>query len=141
MKAVVWVLPLLLSMGIVGCGKKEAVGDGQTELSKLVGDYELFRSEITFVGQPKMDLLPPDTTGEMTISSNRKIVQSMVVKGTRVNVSGTFTLNLDDRMIMIDNDQTDIISKLKYEWDGNMLVTSIDVGTYFEKDFWKKMDP
>lgn len=132
-------LALLMLLAASGCGKSENSRSETSELKRLSGTYELVRSEVTFVGQPMMELLPPETTGEMTISAERIITQDMTVKGIEVSIKGSFELNLDDQMMMVDNDHMDLISKVKYMWEGGLLVTSVNTGTYFEKDFWRKL--
>ena len=142
-------LLLILSTFLTGCGEDESIIDSLNPAEdsveglykELVGTYDLFKAEVTYVNQPKRVLEHPQITGTMTISSDQKIAQKINVSGISVFVSGTFEIFVDKKLLSIDNDQTDLISKLTYTWDGEVLTTTIDVGTYIEKDFWRKFTP
>ncbi|MCY4402512.1 MAG: hypothetical protein OXD54_08050 [Candidatus Poribacteria bacterium] len=137
------VFAVILSSLIIGCG-----GDDDNELEtkseldilyeELVGTYDLFRAEVTFVGQEKQVLEPPTATGTMTISSDQRLVQNLVVNDIAISVSGTFEIRPDEGIMLIDNEESDLISKPTYTWDGEILTTLLDAGTFVEKDFWRK---
>lgn len=129
-------LLLVLSVFLTGCGADE--DDVENLYKELVGTYDLFKAEVTYVNQPKLVLAPPNITGTMTISSDQKIVQKIQVSGVFVSVSGIFEIHPDEKLLLIDNDQSDLISKLTYTWDGEVLTTTGDAGTYVEKNFWRK---
>lgn len=136
-------LTVILSSLIIGCGGDDDIElETQSELDllyeELVGTYDLFRAEVTFVGQEKQVLEPPTATGTMTISSDKRIVQNLVVNGIAISVSGTFEIRPDEGIMLIDNAESDLISKPTYTWDGEILTTELDAGTFVEKDFWRK---
>ena len=149
-------LLLILSVFLTGCGADENTVDSLTTAEdnaednvednveslykELVGTYDLFKGEVTYVDQPKLVLVPPQVSGTMTISSDQKISQKIKVSGVSVFLSGTLEILVDEKLLLVDNDQTDVISKLTYTWDGEILTTVIDVGTYIEKDFWRKLN-
>ena len=62
------VFVITLSGLVIGCGGD----DNELDLlyKELVGTYDLFRAEVTYVGQPKQVLESPAVSGAMTISSN-----------------------------------------------------------------------
>ena len=128
-------IALILSFFMIGCGADEDEVDNL--YNDWVGTYDFFKAEVTYVNQPKLVLEPPQVVGTMTISSDQKITQNIFVSGVSVSVSGTFEIRPDEKLLLIDNDQSDLISKLTYTWDGEIL-TTVDVGTYIEKDFWRK---
>ena len=131
------VIIVMLSSFITGCGRAE---DDESRLYKeLTGTYNLYRAEITYVGQPKLVLEPPDVIGSMTISSDQRITQKLQVLGVSISVTGTFELLPDEGVMLIDNETSDIISKPTYTWDGGVLTTTLDAGTFIEKDFWRKL--
>ena len=131
------VITVMLSSFIIGCGEDE---DDESGLYKeLTGTYNLYKAEITYVGQPKLVLEPPDVIGSMTISSDQRITQKLQVLGISISVSGTFEIRPDERIMLIDNESVDLISKANYTWDGEVLTTTLDAGTYVEKDFWRKL--
>ncbi len=142
-------LLLILSISLTGCGGDENIIDSRNPAEdsverlykELVGTYDLFKAEVTYVNQPKLVLEPPKIAGTMTISSDQKITQDISVSGVSVSVSGIFEIRPDEKLLLIDNDQSDLISKLTYTWDGEILTTIVDVGTYVEKDFWRKFSP
>ena len=131
------VITVMLSSFITGCGEDE---DDESDLYKeLIGTYNLYKAEITYVGQPKLVLEPPDVVGSMTISSDQRITQKLQVLGVSISVSGTLEIRPDERIMLIDNESVDIISKATYTWDGEVLTTTLDAGPYIEKDFWRKL--
>ena len=132
-------LLLILSIFLTGCGADEDEVDNLYK--ELVGTYDLFRAEVTYVNQPKLVLESPQVSGTMTISSDQKIVQKIQVSGVSVFVSGTLEIRVDEKLLLIDNDQTNFVSKVPYTWDGEILITTVDVGAYVEKDFWRKFTP
>ncbi len=141
-------LLLILSVFLTGCGVDEddvenlhKEDDVENLYKELVGTYDLFKAEVTYVNQPKLVLAPPNITGTMTISSDQKMVQKIQVSGVSVFVSGTLEIRVDEKLLLIDNDQTDFVSQGPYTWDGEILTTTVDVGTYIEKDFWRKSTP
>ena len=142
------ILLLILSIFLTGCGREESIIDilnpaedsVERLYNDLVGTYDLFKAEVTYVNQPKLVLEPPQISGTMTISSDQKIAQEINVPGVSVSVTGTFEILVEEKLLLIDNDQVDLISKILYTWDGEVLTTTIDVGTYIEKDFWRKLN-
>ncbi|MCG9127775.1 hypothetical protein JT359_09275 [Candidatus Poribacteria bacterium] len=131
------VFTIVIGYLIMGCG-----ADDDNELDalyeELVGTYDLFRAEVTLEGESKLVLEPPDTTGTMTISSNQDLVQKLVVLGIPVSVTGIFEIDIDEGIMLIDNTESDLISKASYTWDGEILTTTLNLGTVLEKDFWRK---
>ena len=132
------VLVIAFSLQIVACGMGE--DDEADDLYKeLVGTYNLFKAELTYPNHPMQVLFPPDISGTMTISSDRKIIQHLSVFGVSVSVGGAFEIRPDENVFLIDNESTDLISKPIYTWDGSVLTTTLDTGTFVEKDFWRKL--
>ncbi len=131
------VMTMMLNSFMTGCGEDE--DDVDRIYRELTGTYNLYKAEITYVGQPKLTLEPPDVVGSMTISSDQKITQKLEVLGVPVSVTGTFEIRPDEGVMLIDNETSDIISKPTYTWDGGVLTTTLDVGTFIEKDFWRKL--
>ena len=136
-------IALLLSAFMIGCGADEDEGDdilyeSEAEVSvpyeeeddveslykELTGTYELLKSEVTYVDQPKEVLEPPQVTGNMTISSDRKITQKYQVLGISVFAKGTFEILPDEGIMLIDNELVDLTSKATYTWDGKILTTT-----------------
>jgi hypothetical protein len=122
---------------MAGCGEDEA--DVDTLYEELVGTYELFRAELTFSDGSEIVLEPPDITGSMTISSDRRLTQKVKVYDTLVDVGGPFEIFPDEGVIEIDNETVDLISRATYTWDGSVFTTTLDVGTFIETDFWRKL--
>ena len=120
-----------------GCGEDE--DDVDRLYRELTGTYNLFKAELTYADGPKLTLEPPEISGSMTISSDQKVTQNLEVLGIFVSVSGTFEIGLDEGVMLIDNDASDIISKVTYTWDGEILTTTLDAGGFIEKDFWRKL--
>ncbi len=120
----------------------ESLNDEQNDLEslydELVGTYDLFRAEITYDGKPKEVLEPPTASGTMRITSNQKITQDLEVYGVSVTLTGTFEIRPDERIMLIDNDGSDLISEATYTWNGKILTTTLDAGPFIEKDFWRK---
>ena len=120
---------------MAGCGDDE--DDNANLYEELVGNYELIRAEITYEDGSESVVKPPEVTGRMTISSDRKITQEYELYNTPVNATGTFEIHQDKEIIEIN--QGDLIVSLTYTWDGSVLTTTVDIGTYIEKDFWRKL--
>lgn len=152
-------IALLLSAFMTGCGADEDEVDdilyeSEVEVSvpdeseddveslykELVGTYELVKSEVTYVDQPKEVFEPPQVTGNMTISSDQKITQKYQVLGISVFAKGTFEILPDEGIMLIENELVDLTSKATYTWDGEILTTTLKVSTYVEKDFWRKLN-
>ena len=140
---------LLVSGLLISCGQDT---DGTEKLNiistesatdklykELVGSYNLFKAELTYTDQPTRVLVPPDISGQMTITSDQKMIQTVVVFGTGLSVSGTFEIRPDEKTLLIDNDNSDIISKTAYTWNGAVLTTTLDTGAFVEKDYWRKL--
>ena len=106
---------------------------------ELVGTYNLFKAELTYPNQPLLVLTPPQISGTMTISSNQRLTQTISMFGTVVSASGTFEIREDENLLIIDNDTSDLISKSIYTWNGSVLTTTLDVGAFVERDFWRKL--
>ena len=125
---------------IAGCSEFNLGGNDTDDLYKeLVGTYTLFKAEVTFTGKSTQLLVPPDISGTMTISSDQKITQTLSVLGTIVSVKGSFEILLDEKVMTIDNETSDLISKAIYTWDGSVFTTTLDTGAFIEKDFWRKL--
>ena len=133
------VFVVTLNLFMVGCGGDEAEDDVDTLYEELVGTYELFRAELTFPDGNEVVLEPPDIAGSMTISSDRKITQNIKVYSNTIVAKGTFELFPDENVIEINNEIVDFTSRATYTWDGNVLTTTIDLGTVIETDFWRKL--
>ena len=131
------VMTITLSSFMTGCGEDE--NDVDRIYRELTGTYNLYKAEITYFGQPKLTFEPPDVVGSMTISSDQKITQKLQVLGVPISVTGTFEIRPDEEIMLIDNETSDIISKPTYTWDGSVLITTLDTGTFIEKDFWRKL--
>jgi hypothetical protein len=122
---------------MAGCGEDEA--DVDTLYEELVGTYELFRAELTFSDGSEIVLEPPDINGRMALSSARKMTQELEVYGNSIVLKGTFEIFPDEGVIEIDNETVDLISRATYTWDGSVFTTTLDVGTFIETDFWRKL--
>lgn len=154
-------IALLLSAFMTGCGADEDEVDdilyeseAEVEISvpyeeeddveslykELVGTYELVKSEVTYVDQPKKVFEPPQVTGNMTISSDQEIIQKYQVLGISAFAKGTFEILIDEGIMVIDNELVDLTSKATYTWDGEILTTTANFGLYVEKDFWRKLN-
>ena len=126
---------LLCGLVVLGCGRAE-----ESDTEELVGTYNLFKAEVKFVDQPMQVLVPPTISGTMTISSDQTITQTITVYGTTVYIEGTFEILEDENVMLVDNETSDLISKITYTYTGDgILTTTVDVGTYIEKDFWQKL--
>ena len=126
-----------LNFFMAGCGEDE--DDVDTLYEELVGTYELFRAELTFSDGSEIVLEPPNITGSMTISSDRRLTQKVKVYDTLVDVGGPFEIFPDEGFIEIDNETIDFVSKPAYTWDGSVFTTTLDTGTIIETDFWRKL--
>ena len=139
-------IALLLSTFMTGCGTDaedvNSLHEGEDNVEslykELVGTYDLFKAEITYVGQPKLILEPPKVVGSMAISSNQKITQKLQVLGTAVFITNTFEILPDEGVMLLKNE--DVTAKATYTWDGEILTTTVDTGLYVEKDFWRKLN-
>ena len=125
------------SFFVTSCSEEEY--DVDVLYSELVGTYELFRSELTFPDGDDIVLEPPDISGRMTISSGKKMTQEIEVYDISVVVEGTFEIFPGEGVIEIDNEAVDLISRPTYTWDGSIFTTTLDIGTFIEKDFWRKL--
>ena len=132
------VLIVTFNFFLMGCGGDEAEDDLDTLYEELIGTYELFRAELTYPDGGDLVLEPPDISGRMTISSNRKMTQNVNVFGMTVVAQGPFELFPDEGVIEINNETVDFISRVSYTWDGSVLKTTIDTGAFIETDFWRK---
>ena len=126
-----------LNFFMAGCGEDE--DDVDILYAELVGTFELFRAEVTFSDGSETVLEPPDITGSMTISSDRRLTQEFKVYDTLVDVGGPFEIFPDEGFIEIDNETIDFVSKPAYTWDGSVFTTTLDIGTLIETDFWRKL--
>ncbi len=126
-----------LNFFMAGCGEDE--DDVDTLYEELVGTYELFRAELTFSDGSEIVLEPPDINGRMALSSARKMTQELEVYGNSIVLKGTFEIFPDEGVIEIDNETVDLISRATYTWDGSVFTTTLDVGTFIETDFWRKL--
>ena len=140
------VITLLLSAFMTGCGEDEDDVDSlykdednvESLYKELVGTYDLFKSEVTYVDQPKLVLEPPKIAGTMTISSDQVLTQRFEILGVSVFAKGTFEILPDKGVILLKNGNT--TSRATYTWDGEILTTTLSTGTYVEKDFWRKLN-
>ena len=136
--------PVLLAMLLTSCGSDDRVLSGEDELEKLyrelTGTYDLYRVELTVAGETETVIFePPEIEGTMAISADQRIVQSVEVEGfSSASLRGTFEIHLDEGLMLIDNEGIDLISKATYTWDGTVLITTLDVGAFVERDFWRK---
>lgn len=136
--------PVLLAVSLTACGSDDRVVSAEDELEKLyrelTGTYDLFRVEVTPAGEAEALVLePPEVKGTMTIHSDQRLSQSVELEGiTSATLRGTFEIRLDEEIMLVDNEDVDLISKISYTWDGTVLTTTLDAGTFVEKDFWRK---
>ena len=138
---------LLLSVFVTGCGEDEVsdvenlyedeVSDVESLYKELVGTYELFKSEVTYVDQPKEVFKPPQFAGTMTISSDQRITQKFggeIGFGSR---TGTFEILTDEGALFIKDG--DVTLRAAYTWDGTILTIAIIAPKHVEKGFWRKI--
>ena len=125
---------------IVGCGGDDDDDDDTDTLyEELIGTYELFRGELAFLDGSVVALEPPDIAGSMTVSSDRKITQEVEAYGNPLTIKGAFELFPDEGVIEIDTEAVTIVSKPTYTWDGSVFTLTINVGTFIQKSFWRKL--
>ena len=117
--------------------KNEA--DIKSLYKELVGTYELFKSEVTYVDdQSELVLEPPEFAGTMTISSDQRITQKFggeIGFGSR---TGTFEILTDEGILLIKDD--DVTIRATYTWDGTILTITINAPEHVEKIFWRKLN-
>ena len=130
---------LICNLLIIGCGADDAGDELEDLYDELVGTYDLFKAEVTYVGQTTQVLVPPTISGSMTISSDQRLTQTIALFGVTISISGTFEIRPDEGVMVIDNDTTDLISKATYTWNGSVLTTYLDTGAFVEKDYWRKL--
>ena len=134
-------IKILLVLTIVGfiasCGGDDEVDELDELYSELVGTYDLFRAEVTFVNEPSQIFEPPDAEGTITITSDRRIIQDIVFFGESVSIKSSFEINLDESKLIINTDGIDLVSESIFTWNGDILITT-DIGIFTEKDFWRK---
>ena len=131
-----------LSCFIAGCaGEDDDDGnnDVDTLYEELVGTYELFRGELAFLDGSAAVLEPPDIAGSMTVSSDRRITQEVEAYGNSLTIKGVFELFPDEGIIEIDSESVTILSKPTYTWDGSVFTITVNVGTFIQKSFWRKL--
>ena len=139
LKHSIHILLILTIVGfIAGCGGDEEVDELEKLYSDLVGTYELFKAEVTFVGEPKQIFEPPDIEGTMTITSDQRIIQEVKISDISLSISGSFEIILEESKMIIDNDNIAFDSEATYTWDGVNLITTLDVGTFIETDYWRQ---
>ena len=135
-----------------GCGGDEAVEEDDTAglsgsgdetdtdrlYEELVGEYELIRSIVKYAdGGETLELKPPEATGIMTITLNRRIKQEVEVQGRQAIAEGTFEIFPDEGIIEVRHGVVTV--PIIYTWDGSNLTTAVDFGVYFETDYWRKL--
>lgn len=145
---------VMLTCVMTGCGGDEVVEEDITDslfeemgsdkadtdrlYEELVGEYELMRSIVKYAdGGETLELKPPEVTGFMTITLNRRIKQEVEFQGNRVIAEGTFEIFQDEGIIEVR--QGVVTIPLIYTWDGSILTTALDFGAYFETDYWRKL--
>ena len=131
---------VMLTCVMTGCSRDEVVEEDITDrlYEELVGEYELMRSIVKYAdGGETLELKPPEVTGFMTITLNRRIKQEVEVQGNRVIAEGTFEIFQDEGIIEVR--QGVVTIPLIYTWDGSILTTALDFGAYFETDYWRKL--
>ncbi len=131
---------VMLTCVMTGCSRDEVVEEDITDrlYEELVGEYELMRSIVKYAdGGETLELKPPEVTGFMTITLNRRIKQEVEFQGNRVIAEGTFEIFQDEGIIEVR--QGVVTIPLIYTWDGSILTTALDFGAYFETDYWRKL--
>ena len=105
---------------------------------ELVGEYELIRAIVKYAdGGETLELKPPEVTGIMTITLNRRLKQEVEAQGRQVIAEGSFEIFPDAGIIEVR--QGVVTVPLIYTWDGSILTTALDFGLYFETDYWRKL--
>ena len=116
----------------------EDAADVESVYKELVGTYELFKSEVTYVDdQSELVLEPPKFAGTMTISSDQRITQKFggeIGFGSR---TGTFEILTDEGVLLIKDG--DVTVRATYTWDGTVLTITINAPDHVEKIFWRKL--
>ena len=119
----------------MGGGDKD---DTDRLYEELVGEYELIRSIVKYAdGGETFDLKPPEVSGFMTITLNRRLKQEVEVQGFRVIAEGSFEIFPVEGIIQVR--QGVVIVPIIYTWDGSIFTTALDFGLYFETDYWRKL--
>ncbi|MDE0686099.1 MAG: dockerin type I domain-containing protein [Candidatus Poribacteria bacterium] len=117
----------------------EDEADVKSLYKELVGTYELFKSEVTYVDdQSELVLEPPKFAGTMTISSDQRITQKFggeIGFGSR---TGTFEILTDEGVLLIKDG--DVTVRATYTWDGTVLTITITAPDHVEKIFWRKLN-
>ena len=116
----------------------DAVSKTDRLYKELTGIYKLVKSELTFTGQTKQVFEPPDVTGTMTITSNKRITQKLTVFNQTVEIKGTYEILPDEGVMLVNNDPGDVTSRITYTWDGEILTTTLSLQNLTEKDFWRQ---
>ena len=153
---------LLLSAFMTGCGEDEADVDPVESLTsgespipeyedeadvdpveslykELVGTYDLLKSEASGDGV-KLVVEPPEVSGTMTISSDQKIIYKLQVFEVSDFATGSFEIFPDEGIMLIDIEAVDMISRVTYTWDGEILTMVVNFETYVGKYFWRKLN-
>ena len=128
-----------LSCFLTGCSGNDDDDEMDALYEELVGMYELFRGELTFLDGSAVVLEPPDIAGSMTVSSDRKITQEVEAYGNSLTIKGAFELFPDEGVMEIDSESVTILSKPTYTWDGSVFTITTNVGTFIQKGFWRKL--
>ena len=139
-------IALLLSAFMTGCGADEddvdTLYEGEDDVKslykELVGTYELFRAEVTYVDQPKKVFEPPQVVGTMTISSDRIVTQKFEILGVPIFATGSFEILPDEGIMFLKTG--DVTVRTTYAWDEKVLITTADFESFVEKDFWRKLN-
>ena len=146
---------VMLTGFMTGCGGDEVLEEDDTSslsgemtggdkddtdrlYEELVGEYELIRSIVKYAdGGETLELKPPEATGIMTITLNRRIKQEVEVQGRQAIAEGTFEIFPDEGIIEVRHGVVTV--PIIYTWDGSILTTALDFGLYFETDYWRKL--
>ena len=128
-----------LNCFVAGCDGEDDENGVNTLYDELVGTYGLFRGELAFLDGSAVVLEPPDIAGNMTVSSDRRITQEVEAYGNSLTIEGTFEMFPDEGVIEIDTKDVTIISKPTYTWDGSVFTMTVNVGTFIQKSFWRKL--
>ncbi len=145
-------IALLLSAFMIGCGADETdvdtLDEGEADVEslykELVGTYDLFKSEVSEDGV-KLVAEPPKVAGTMTISPDQKIIIKLQVLESSDFSTGSFEIFPNEGVMLIDFETADfetenIVSRVTYTWDGEILTMAVDTGTYVGKHFWRKLN-
>jgi len=118
--------------------KDNTVSKADRLYKELTGIYKIVKSQLTYTDQTKLILEPPDINGTMTITSSRKITQKLTVYNKTVEVKGTYEINPDEGIMLVNNEPSNVKSSMAYTWDGEILTTTVILQTLTEKDFWRQ---